>query len=287
MEKIFLLITTIIFFACQHSTTQAAARPIMIQGAMGVETEEMIAALENPHEKIIHGRRFVSGTYKNVPVVISVTAIGPVNATVATVLGIENFKPAAIINQGTAGAHDPALHQFDMVIGEKSFHLDARVTEKEYPAIFSHTKLVGTYFCDSAKKTFESTIDYPADEKLLAVAREVLKDYKLGKVVEGKIATGQGWNRQAELINFFHEKFGSTCEEMETAAVAQVCKSFDVPFLGFRVISNSELHDETFDSNAPEFENFFSGEEQQKNSGINTSGICQKYALEIAVKAFQ
>ena len=287
MNCIPVFIVLIVYFLCHHSTTKAAARPIMIQGAMGVETDKMIAALKNPVEKIIHGRRFVSGTYKDVPIVISVTSIGPVNVSIATISGIENFKPAAIINQGTAGAHDPSLHKYDLVIAEKSFHLDAHVTEKEYPANFSHMKLYGTYFYDSVKKIFDSTIEYPSDEKLIAAAREVLKDYKFGKVVEGKIATTQSWNRQTEMINFFREKFGSTCEEMETASVAQICKSFDVPFLGLRVIANSELNDEKFDANAPEVVELFPGEGQQKNSGITTSEICQKYALEIVVKAFQ
>ena len=46
---------------------------------------------------------FYKGTINDYPVVVSVTEIGMTNAAVATTLGIENFNPIAIINQGTAG----------------------------------------------------------------------------------------------------------------------------------------------------------------------------------------
>jgi Phosphorylase superfamily len=66
-------------------------------------------------------------------VVVSRTEVGPINAVAATTLAIVNFKPKLVINQGTAGANDPELKIFDIVVGEatvdygafRSSHADA------------------------------------------------------------------------------------------------------------------------------------------------------------------
>ena len=65
--------------------------------------------------------------------------------------------------------------------------------------------------------------------------------YKRGRVVEGTITTCDSWNCEVDRITFLHEFYGSLAEEMEGDAVAQVCQSFDVPFLDVRIISNSIL----------------------------------------------
>lgn len=43
----------------------------------------------------------------------------------ALTLAIVNFKPKLIINQGTAGANDPELKVFDIVVGEATVDYDA------------------------------------------------------------------------------------------------------------------------------------------------------------------
>ena len=54
-------------------------------------------------------------------VVVSRTGMGPINAVAATAIAIERFHPAAIIDQGTAGAHNPALQIWDIVLGAKTW----------------------------------------------------------------------------------------------------------------------------------------------------------------------
>lgn len=84
------------------------------------------------------------------------------------------------------------------------------------------------------------------DEKLLSMAEQVKYD---GNVVRGTHSTADAWNKELDLINFYHETYGSDGEEIESFAVAQVCKNFDVPCLSIRIISNSELYpDEIFDT---------------------------------------
>ncbi len=238
---IFLILFLVPFWA-------EAARPILVEGAMDCETDVLIAELENPSEKRIGGWRFVSGEYQGVPVVVSVTSIGMANAAAATTLGIEYFHPAAVINQGTCGGHDPALHSYDIVLGVTTFDSSSWVSRKEKKgADGRHIELAPICYYDQDSKETKKTIELPADTELLETALGEAEFYQAGQIVRGKIATSNCINRQIDRIRHWHEEYGSSCEEMETYAAAQVCRNYGIPFLGIRVLSNAELYGEEFD----------------------------------------
>src|SRR6516225_5226254 len=92
-------------------------RPIVVQGAMPIETERLIAKLENAKTEHAGGWMFWRGTVDGYPVVVSKTLKGVSSAAAATAIAVERYHPIAIINQGTAGGHDPALHLYDIVLG--------------------------------------------------------------------------------------------------------------------------------------------------------------------------
>ena len=99
--------------ACQSTappapvTAAEAIRPIVVQGAMDIEVRALVASLEHPTEEHVQGWTFWTGTIAGYPVVVSKTLKGGANAAAATALAIERLHPLAIINQGTAGGHDP------------------------------------------------------------------------------------------------------------------------------------------------------------------------------------
>ena len=224
-----------------------AAAPILVEGAMECETDLLIGELENPMEERIGGWRFVSGQFQGIPVVVSVTSIGMTNAAAATALGIEHFHPMAVINQGTAGGHDPALHTFDIVLGAKTFDASAWLSHAERRgADGRHIELRPSYYYDRNSKSDKEEVELEADPELLEAALSEVENYQAGRIVAGKIATSNNWNRQIDRILFFYKKYGSSCEEMETHAVAHVCRIYDVPFLGIRILANAELHGEEF-----------------------------------------
>lgn len=224
-----------------------ASAPIIIQGAMACETESMIAALTNSREERIGPWRFVSGDYQGVPVVISVTRIGMSNAAASTVLGIEHFKPIAVINQGTCGGHDPSLHTFDLVIGADSFDYSAWISQPQMQTASAEDI---RFFAYNENDELHYDIKLHADAKLLKIAKEQSKYYTKGKAVVGTIATANSWNRTPGRIHFLNTEYGSLCEEMETHSSAQICKMYGVPFIGLRVLSNAELHGESFNPEA-------------------------------------
>ena len=55
------------------------------------------------------------------------------------------------------------------------------------------------------------------------------------------------FSREADRILWLAEKFHTCCEEMETAAVFQICRAFGIPCAALRVISNNELLGDAFD----------------------------------------
>ena len=58
---------------------------------------------------------------------------------------------------------------------------------------------------------------------------------------------GDEWNNQLDRIALLRERYHTAVEDMESAAAAQLCLSYGVPFLGVRILSNSIVNGEKFD----------------------------------------
>ncbi len=105
------LLTLLALFYSAVVAANPAPAPILIQGAMDVEVETLVAALKEKQELTVGAWTYWQGTLSGYPVVISRTEVGLANAAAATTLAMEHFRPRLVINQGTAGGHDPALHR--------------------------------------------------------------------------------------------------------------------------------------------------------------------------------
>ena len=55
------------------------------------------------------------------------------------------------------------------------------------------------------------------------------------------------WNREVDRINWFHETYGTSVEEMETSSAALVAQAYQVPFVGIRILSNTDQHKQDFE----------------------------------------
>jgi adenosylhomocysteine nucleosidase len=80
---------------------------------------------------------------------------------------------------------------------------------------------------------------FHGDRGLLAAAQSARPAYTRGRVVEGVIGSSDIWNEEIDRIARFQTEFGTSVEDMETAAAAQIATLFNVPFLGVRVLSNN------------------------------------------------
>ena len=245
------LFAVVLLPACAARDT--AARPIVVQGAMDVEIRKLAGTLQNATQETVGGWTFWRGTIDGHAVVISKTLKGMTNAAAATALAAERYHPIAIINQGTAGGHLPELHVADIVLGTQSVNLGSFKTG--YRAKGDGSNHVEWAPLDLLLSDGSAGQDpnarrmrrYAGDEGLLEAARRVRGQYRKGRVVDGVIGSSDVWNSELDRIQLFHERYGTSVEEMEAAAAAQIAGLFKVPFLGIRVVSNNITNGEAYD----------------------------------------
>jgi adenosylhomocysteine nucleosidase len=242
-----------VFTGCSSSNQTEAKekkeeQPILIQGPMPIEAEKFAGKLKNVKEETSGSFVFYKGTVDGYPVIVAKTGKGMENTAAATAVAIEKYDPIAIINQGTSGGHDPALNVFDIVLGERTVNLGSLKTgsmadeEGIEPTAWKPMDLMASEGSAGEDPNAEKIRYYDGDEALLAAADAVKDTYKKGKVVEGTIGSADVWNNEVDRIQWFHEKYGTSVEEMEGAAAAQIAGAYDVPFLGIRVLSNNKTN---------------------------------------------
>ncbi len=213
-------------------------KKIILQGAMDIETDIFIRKVQEmpQYEKIEEGGlEFHVGTEKDRQFIVSVTGMGTVQAAMATAVAIERFRPDAVISQGTAGAQLRDLSVGDVVLVEEAVNINALSMPKKQEGEGS----------DPFSWEGFHTEYYPADPALLERISSL--EYPYGDARRGKTATGDLFSREADRILWLAEKFHTCCEEMETAAVFQICRAFGIPCAALRVISNNELLGDAFD----------------------------------------
>ena len=244
--------------ACSVSSAAPEPRRIVVQGAMDSETQTLVAALEQPVQEEIGGWTFWTGTIGGAPVIVSKTMKGMENAAAATAIAAAHYHPIAIVNQGTAGGHESDLHVLDLVLGVESVNLGSFKTPFRDRHAGTHVedwspldllRSEGSAGMDPQALTMRR---FRGDESLLESARHMRAAYKPGRVVDGVIGSADVWNSELDRIAQFHDRFGTSVEEMETAAAAQVAAAFHVPFLGIRVVSNNVTNGEPYNGRAGE-----------------------------------
>src|SRR5258708_12178448 len=120
MARVSVLVCTALLTMPVAAPAQPSARdvrPVVVQGAMRSETEKLISRLDNATVERVGGWTFWRGTVAGYPVIVSKTLKGVSNSAAATVIAVERYHPIAILNQGTAGGHDPGLHIYHIVLG--------------------------------------------------------------------------------------------------------------------------------------------------------------------------
>ncbi|KSU64450.1 5'-methylthioadenosine nucleosidase [[Bacillus] enclensis] len=232
----------------QGAAEASEQQPIIVQGPMPIEAEKLAGHLEDVKEEKSGSFVFYKGKLEGYPVIVAKTGKGMENTAAATAVAIEKYDPAAIINQGTSGGHDPELNVFDIVLGERTVNLGSLKTgaldegEGIEPKEWIPMDLMASEGSAGEDPDAENIRYFEGDEGLLAAAKAVKGKYEKGKVVEGTIGSADVWNNEVDRINWFHEKYGTSVEEMEGAAGAQIAAAYDVPFLGIRVLSNNKVN---------------------------------------------
>jgi adenosylhomocysteine nucleosidase len=254
-----LLLLSVLVGCSSASQTEASQetdqRPILIEGPMPIEAENFAQKLKNVKEEKSGTFVFYKGTVDNYPVIVVKTGKGMENTAAATAIAIEKYNPIAIINQGTSGGHDPDLHVFDIVLGKRTTNIGSMKTadkaknEGMDPTVWKPMDLMASEGSAGEDPDAEKIRYYEGDKDLLAAANAVKDKYTKGKIVEGTIGSADVWNNEIDRINWFHKKYGTSVEEMETASAAQIAKAYDTPFLGIRILSNNKVNGGKYNPN--------------------------------------
>ena len=203
-----------------------------IIAAMDEEHQEILNIMENVQQEKIFEKEFLSGTINTSKCILVKSGVGKVNAARTTQLLIDKFNVQAVINVGSAGALNEKLNYGDLIISTSCVQHDFDIT------CFNHPK---GYITDMG-------IEIKADDKLIKLLKEAAKKIDSSiNVVEGIIATGDQFYNSPKMKQSLRKEFHAECDDMEGAAVAQVCMLCHKPFVIVRSISDKPKTKEKVD----------------------------------------
>lgn len=196
-----------------------------IIAAMQEEMKEIENIMKEIEEKQIYELTFFKGKINNTEVVLVESGVGKVNAARVTQILVNKFEVEAIINVGSAGAANDELNIGDLVIGKNMVQHDFDITA------FGHPK----GFISNVGQNVES------DKQLIKKMEQTITNLaqKEFKIKIGTIASGDIFCTDLKMKEKIRNKFNADAIEMEGAAIAQVCKLDNVPFIVIRSISDS------------------------------------------------
>jgi len=196
-----------------------------IIAAMKEEMQQIENIMTEKETKKIFELNFITGKINNTDIVLVEAGIGKVNAARTTQILIDNFNINAIINVGSAGSSNDELEIGDIVIGKRIVQHDFDITAFGHPK--GYISNIGQYL--------------ESDAELIEKMEQVISKMKNTefKIKIGTIASGDIFCTEVKMKEKIREKFNSDAIEMEGAAIAQVCKLDNVPFIVIRSISDS------------------------------------------------
>jgi nucleoside phosphorylase len=190
-------------------------------------------------------RRFDRITFNEMPLVLTTSWIGMVAAAAATEAVIARYAPRAVLNYGCTGAHRDDLMLGDVVVGTACVAYDHGRLRPG--GAFEPTPMHVFVGGEGAK------VDaFPTSPALLAVAESVagLGGWRpepwpgagrAPRVFFGPVGSADRFTQDVDALRALHARHASLCEDMEAAAIAQVCAIHDLPFLTVKDISNNEF----------------------------------------------
>jgi adenosylhomocysteine nucleosidase len=92
---------------------------IGIVSAFGAEADILLAQTEKRRDWMINGNRYSTGILRGNPVVIVLSGVSMINATMNTQLMLNHFRIERLIMSGIAGGVNPANHVGDVMVPER------------------------------------------------------------------------------------------------------------------------------------------------------------------------
>jgi len=204
--------------------------------AMEKEARLLIDRLDDFKEKSIAGKKLFVGRFLSNEVVLIISGIGKVNASLSAQIIIDKFAPEVIINFGLAGGKEGSgLAAGDIVLLDKICQYDFDLSEIDNVSV--------GYMQDY------DTIYFKTDYELY--------NGKNFKICSG--ATGDRFTKKKYFLDIIKD-LSAGVVDMESGAISQVCFANKIPFIPLKLISDVD------NSNDSIFEQYVS----------NVKTICDK-----------
>lgn len=188
--------------------------------AMGSEHKQVAQLLENKKEHTEGVFQYTEGTIGRNTVVLMRCGIGKVNAAAGTVELLRTFRPDCVISTGVAGGIDSCLKVMDVVASQEVVYHDVWCGEGN--AYGQIQGLPARFAGNSRLYECALSIDTPT------------------AIHGGLICSGDKFITDRSELNAIKDRFPEgLAVDMESGAIAQVCHLYQVPFISFRIISDT------------------------------------------------
>jgi len=204
-----------------------------IIAAMDSELRDLSASLDHERTEKIAGREIQYGHLEGHPIALVLCGCGKVNATHSATLLACHAKVSRILVTGVSGGLAEGLKVGDVVIGDSFIQhdMDARPLFPRHEIPFEGFSVI------EADPDLRHLLADAARSMLATAAPQGLEE---AKVFEGLVVSGDQFLSSTEARNGVLDPLPhACCADMESAAIAQVCRAADLPLGVMRVISDS------------------------------------------------
>ncbi|MBQ8968448.1 MAG: 5'-methylthioadenosine/adenosylhomocysteine nucleosidase [Bacteroidaceae bacterium] len=190
--------------------------------AMTVEFDQLARLMEDVRREERGGLVFTTGRIGDHEVVLLQCGIGKVNAAMGATLMIEHYGPGCIVSTGCAGGIDAGLEVMDVVVSCRLVYHDVDC---------------GVGLCCEPGQVQGLPRFFDGDARLVDVAMGL---HTPTRIHAGLICTGDQFITSRQSLDAIKTAFpDGLAVDMESAAIAQVCHIQGVPFVSFRIISDT------------------------------------------------
>lgn len=211
-------------------------KPIGLIGAMKIEVDAILAALENTRQETHGGMAFTQGVLSGVQVVVAQCSPGKVNAALCAQAMIDHYSPRLVLNLGVAGGIGENVHIGDVVIATACVEYDFDTSAlDQWPA--GQLTLPG----------YEEPMRFLPCGQTLAHILSRAAEGLYGRAHLGIVATGDKFVADPRFGEYLQKEFGALACEMEGGAIAHACLVNKIPCAVLRTISDNAHDSETVD----------------------------------------
>lgn len=208
-------------------------KPILIVAAMPLETIILENALTQSVRMNTAGLEYLEGKLRNLSIIVCAGGVGKINAAAAAAVLIEKHHPRLVINTGCAGAYiGSGLSIGNLAVASEEVLADEGVLLAAGWKDLSHMELPA--LDQNGRPHFNIIpLSRHASEKAMQLADNYGVSLKRGRFAT--VSTCSGTRPRGEELS---GRWNVIAENMEGAAVAQICLRCRVDCLEIRGISN-------------------------------------------------